>query len=118
VRSLAHDLGAILGCGAVLAGLRRTRAGAFTLAQAVDASWLSGDRRGDLVDRLVPLDALLPDVPSIGLTRQDVERVAHGQDVAGAVAPLVRMVDERGHLVALATPGRRPGLLHPSVVLR
>ena len=35
VRSLAHDLGAALGCGAVLAALRRTRSGEFGLDRAV-----------------------------------------------------------------------------------
>ncbi len=35
IRSLAHDFGAALGCGAYLSGLRRTRIGAFTVAEAL-----------------------------------------------------------------------------------
>ena len=36
IRSLAHDLGIALGCGAYLSELRRTRIGAFHVDQALD----------------------------------------------------------------------------------
>lgn len=40
IRSLAHDFGAVLGCGAYLSSLRRTRIGAFTVAESVTpAQW-------------------------------------------------------------------------------
>ena len=48
VRSVAHELGQALGCGAHLAGLRRTRAGAFTLEDA------------HTLDELQPLAGNLP----------------------------------------------------------
>ena len=35
VRTLCHDIGAALGCGGTMCALRRTRAGGFTLAEAV-----------------------------------------------------------------------------------
>lgn len=35
IRSLAHDLGQLLGCGAHLSNLRRTRSGPFTLEQCL-----------------------------------------------------------------------------------
>jgi len=41
IRSLAHDLGQALGCGAHLTELRRTQAGEFTLSQAVSLEELA-----------------------------------------------------------------------------
>jgi tRNA pseudouridine55 synthase len=117
VRSLAHDLGAVLGTGAVLDGLRRTRAGPFAIGDAVNASLLDAGARAALVDRLVGIDALLPDLPAVALSAGEVDLVRRGQDVRREAAPLARLVDDRGRLVALATPGKRPGFLHPAVVL-
>ena len=44
VRSFAHELGRMLGCGACLEALRRTRSGEFTLDAAVPFEWLAGAR--------------------------------------------------------------------------
>jgi tRNA pseudouridine55 synthase len=117
VRSLAHDLGAVLGTGAVLDALRRTRAGPFSLAAAVDASGLDPRHRGALAARLIGIDALLPDLPAVALDASEAALVRHGQDLKRSAPPLARLVDDRGRLVAIATPGRRPGFLHPAVVL-
>jgi tRNA pseudouridine55 synthase len=46
IRSLAHDLGQALGCGAHLAQLRRTQAGEFTISQAVSLDGLAKYREG------------------------------------------------------------------------
>lgn len=121
VRALAHDLGQRLGTGAVLDGLRRTRAGDFTLGSAVTLEALLRDSRDALVARLVPLDALLPGVPAVSLTAEEAGHVRHGRDLPvpagwGTAPPLARLVQGEG-LVGLAVPARRPGFLHPSVVL-
>src|SRR6188508_3241327 len=58
VRSLAHDLGRLLGCGAHLESLRRVRSGDFSVENAVPV----GDR---LADSIVPLEGLLTDVSRI-----------------------------------------------------
>jgi tRNA U55 pseudouridine synthase TruB len=47
VRSVAHELGELAGCGAHLATLRRTQAGRFTLAQAITLDELKRCARGD-----------------------------------------------------------------------
>ena len=54
VRSLAHDLGAALECGAVLAALRRTRSGEFGLDRAVPLADVLQAPRESLAGRLVP----------------------------------------------------------------
>src|SRR5262249_44345665 len=55
VRSLAHDLGQMLGCGAHLTALRRTRSGDFRITDAVRLEKLSAAD-------LIPLEGLLPSV--------------------------------------------------------
>jgi tRNA pseudouridine55 synthase len=129
VRSLAHDLGAALGCGAHLGALRRTGSGAFTLGDAVPLP--SADAPAtSLLPHLRPLDTLLPDWPQAVVTARGADRVAHGALVgpgdctafpaAGGdpgSGPAVRLVDAAGHLLALGTWRDAEGL-HPSVVLR
>ena len=67
VRSLAHDLGAAIGCAAHLAALRRTASGGFTLDEAVPLPLADAAPTG-LTDALRPLDALLPDWPAAVVT--------------------------------------------------
>jgi tRNA pseudouridine55 synthase len=122
VRSLAHDLGQTLGMGATLEALRRTRAGRFGLPDAVSAEGLATGSPEALADRLQPLDALMPDVPGVTLSPRDALRARRGLDVPAprdwpSTPPLARLLDERGGLIGLATPGGQAGFLHPSVVL-
>jgi len=124
VRSLAHDLGQKLGCGAHLETLRRIRAGSFAERDAVVLSTLESEGV-EGARRVVPLEQLLPEIPSVILSDRDRERVAHGGDVhaeadprpaVGAAITRRRLLDGTGRLVAVAElrPG---GLLHPTIVL-
>ncbi len=126
VRSLAHDLGAALGMGAVLAELRRTRSGEFGLEQSVPLVDLLQSAREALAARLMPCHALLPELPSVTLRGvEHVARVKNGLEVApgdvlAALSPLpglVRLLAPDGALVGLATPGKRAGFLHADIVL-
>jgi tRNA pseudouridine55 synthase len=124
VRSLAHGLGERMGCGAHLESLRRTRAGDFTLDQAVRLEELEreGPRAGA---RMVPLSALLPLLPPAVVTEEGARRTAHGNalgpgDLAVDIRPesgsRFRVVDEDGTLLGIAER-TSAGLLHPVVVL-
>ena len=127
VRSLAHDLGALLGTGAHLSALRRTQAGAFALADAL--SWEVLARGGDAARAgMLPIDRLLPDLPGVVLSSDDVARARHGQTVqsplpAEALAGPVRLVDELARLIGIAEvsppTSARPALvtLQPVVIL-
>ena len=132
VRALAHDLGESLGCGAVLVGLRRTRAGEFGLDRAVPLADVLQSSRESLAERLVPFRALLPDLPSVTLrSATQLERLRNGVEMGPSdlVAPLVlptapetpkvivRLLGPDGELVGLAKPAKTAGFLHGWVVL-
>jgi len=55
VRSLAHDLGQKLGCGAHLATLRRVVSGRFDVADAVEFEQLLKMSRAELEQRVIPI---------------------------------------------------------------
>src|SRR5262245_34458054 len=125
VRSLAHDLGERLATGGHLSALRRTRSGQADIARAVPLEDL--ERDVSLAARVaVPLGEMLPELPSLVLTPEGARRAIHGQDLgprdalrsSGESAPLVRLLDAGGDLLAIAEAGRSPGLLHPFVVLK
>jgi tRNA pseudouridine55 synthase len=126
VRSFAHDLGAALGVGAHLAGLRRTSSGEFDLSQAVSFAALMANR-GVAAAALIPLGAVLTHLPGCRVNGEGLRWVHHGRDLeprllidappAAPVGPL-RLLDEEGALVALAVVREGSGALHPAVVLR
>jgi tRNA pseudouridine55 synthase len=79
VRSLAHDLGQKVRCGAYLAGLRRTRVAEFKESQAVTLDWLAAaaeEKR--IANCLVPLEALLPEFPELVVRGRQEVGVRHG----------------------------------------
>lgn len=122
VRSFAHSLGELTGTGACLEELRRTRSGEFDTTAALSMDGLRDPAA--VRARLVPLDRVLQRFPAVTLTERGRGHVSHGRelqagDISGPVTAVewTRLLDGTGALVALATPGRTPGSLHPSVVL-
>jgi len=105
VRSLANDLGAVLGCGAYLVGLRRTKSGRFSLREATPLRKLQeAFEAGNWYQYLIPAAEALAEWPAIELNPDDVENVRHGHRVRatpGAIAGMVRGVSTQGELVAL-----------------
>lgn len=81
IRSLAHDLGQDLGCGAHVASLRRTVVGEFTLNDAIELESLRRMRDdGSLGEAVLsPLD-LLPDIPVHRVGAVDAAHIRHGRD--------------------------------------
>ena len=126
VRSLAQDVGQLLGCGAHLEALRRTRAGQFHLEDAVTLDVLQAADPG-IEARLIGLNALLADLPAVLPTEEGLRRAWNGNTLAPAHltgglegvsgATRVRVLDAAGEVLSVAE--RRPdGLLHPLLVLR
>jgi tRNA pseudouridine55 synthase len=79
IRSLAHELGALLGCGAHLAEIVRTAVGEFTLDQAVKLEELEqAGKAGKLARWILPLERLLADLPRVTVLPVVERRVRHG----------------------------------------
>jgi tRNA pseudouridine55 synthase len=82
VRSIAHDLGEALGCGAHLSALRRTRIGPFSVEDAVTMEELEAAfEDGTWPGRVSPTDCGLIELPAVTLHIEDEKDVRHGQAV-------------------------------------
>jgi tRNA pseudouridine55 synthase len=121
VRSVAHELGGIAGCGAHLASLRRTRAGAFSLADSITVDQLktaAGDEAAILA--LLPHPrAMLMEMPSVTVDDQAAGRLRNGMQVnlpEFSSAPLIKVFTSPTDLLGIAK--RIAGTLtQPIVVL-
>ena len=105
VRTLCHDIGALLGCGGCMESLRRTRAGAFDLSQAVTMdALLSFAQAHDPQALLMPVDALFAAHPACIVTLGQAERIRNGADVTDRsfTDGLCRVYTETGEFLALA----------------
>ena len=128
VRSLAHDIGKVLGCGAHLEALRRTRAGRFRVEDAATLDVLEAEGVG-AAGRLVPMNTLLAGYPAVTLTTEGLRRARNGNTLAprhlegtqgvrpGSDPFRCRVLDAAGETMAVAE-WRADGLLHPLLVLR
>jgi tRNA pseudouridine55 synthase len=121
VRSVAHELGELSGCGAHLATLRRTQAGAFTLAQAIGLDELKAlAGKPDEIERRMPHPrTLLPEMPSVTVDEQAAGRLRNGMQVnlpEYSGAALVKVFTGPAELLGIAK--RIAGtLMQPIVVL-
>lgn len=82
VRTLAEDIGAALGCGAHLIGLRRTAIAHFNLANGYDLQQLTAMDDAQRDACLLPLVSLMPDMPRLDLDAVQIRRLAQGQRLA------------------------------------
>ena len=119
VRSVAHELGQLAGCGAHLTSLRRTRAGAFTLDHAINIDQLKGATPAEVEALLPHPRTLLPEMPSVTVDDQLAGRLRNGMQVNlpdFSQAPLIKIFSAPTELLAI---GRRIAgtLMQPIVVL-
>ena len=82
VRTLCHELGRALGCGGCMSSLRRTRAGSFTLAQAVTMQQVLDFAAGqDPQQLLMPVDAVFAAHPPLIVTLGQAAKLKNGAQV-------------------------------------
>jgi tRNA pseudouridine55 synthase len=131
VRSLAHDLGRVLGTGAHLAALERTESAGARIEAAVPLAVIEQGGAAAAAAALIPMDRMVPSLPVLHLTGDGVVHARCGRDLgpsdaaqgfpsdwcAGGCPPSVGLLDEDGRLVGLARPATTPGLLHPALIL-
>ncbi|MGC1786731.1 MAG: tRNA pseudouridine(55) synthase TruB, partial [Terriglobales bacterium] len=121
IRSIAHDLGQKLGCGAHLASLRRTAAAEFAIADAHSLSALeTAMRQGSAESLFVHPRKLVPLLPCVTATEENAAFIRSGRAVnlpEMSRAPQVKVFYGQYDLIAIAT--RIAGtLFHPGIVFR
>ena len=104
VRVLAEDIGAALGTGAHLAGLRRTASGRFSVEDAAGIDVLAGLPAAERRSRLVPLARLLEGLPRAELDAGDEARLRNGQElqIRGLAEGLCALYRADGAVIGLA----------------
>lgn len=112
VRSLAHDVGQKLGCGAYLFSLRRTKVGPYGLQDALSPERISEVKKeGKINEALISIEEALAHLPSVAVQEDSVARVQHGvplvsssvSKVEGSFEPgqTVSITDEQGRIIAM-----------------
>jgi tRNA pseudouridine55 synthase len=120
VRSVAHELGQLAGCGAHLSMLRRTQAGPFTLRQAISMDELKSlSTSAEIEARLPHPRTLLPEMPCVTVDEQTAGKIRNGMQVNlpdFSQASLIKVFTTPTDLLAIAR--RIAGtLIQPIVVM-
>lgn len=123
LRSIAHEVGQKLDCGAYLEALRRTSSGDFTEDQARTLEQLGSLATAGTFDQaIIPASRLLPHFPNATVDALTVTQIRQGKDfrlspfVDRAGAKHVKAVSQEGDLIAIGE-ARLPHLYHPILVL-
>ena len=82
IRTLAEDIGAALGCGAHLTGLRRTLIAHFDLNNSYTLPQLTAMTEAERDACVLPLESLIPTMPKLQLDSVQIKRLAQGQRLA------------------------------------
>lgn len=110
IRSLAHDMGQTLRCGAYLEALRRTKVGKWSIEDAhaiEDATW----------GHVLPLKEVLKPFPAIELTADEAKKIRNGQRIPKAVEPGTIGWHEELPIVVLVPYAKDSTLAQPRKVL-
>lgn len=124
IRTLAQDMGEMLGVGAHLSGLRRTAVADLQLSDALTLEQLETIDESARADVLLPMDALMQDLPALYFKRDMATRYVQGQrlpmhdSAADETVFRVYWQDEPAHLpVLLGIAAQHRGVLSPQTVL-
>jgi tRNA pseudouridine55 synthase len=123
IRSVAHDLGQHLGCGAVLSKLRRIQSGEFTIEQARTLDEFADlAAAGRLEEAVIPPARLLAHFPAEHFDLFAERQIRQGRDfrtspfVVRPGAQFVKALSHSGELIAIGEL-IIPNLYHPATVL-
>ena len=126
IRTLAEDLGKRLGIGAHLAELRRTRAGRFTIENAITLDKLEDVVLNEAVkNTLISPNNALSHLPALEVCEDEEARLLNGTDLTVEAATASRWADEQAirlrngdELLAVGLYERARGVVHPQVVIK
>lgn len=120
IRSLANDLGQMLGCGAYLKNLARLRCGVFDIADSVTIDELEeAFRVGYWEGLLYPMDSVLTSLPAVVIGEENERAVCNGKAVpleGCSPADLCRAYNQCGNLLAVLRFDTERGLWQPEKV--
>lgn len=123
IRTLIDDLGAALGCGAVMTDLRRTAVGPFSEESAVSWEELNSEGETNLSARILPVDRFLQQYPDVAVTDKQAARFRNGGELfldrlrlPEHAAPvdgelLYRIYGPDGAFLGLGVPDEEAGLM-------
>jgi tRNA pseudouridine55 synthase len=95
IRSLVHDLGRLLGTGAHVAELRRTRSGSFTIDDAIGIDDVAEER-------VLPMEKAVASYPARVGNEQEVRAIGHGKPIPPfGVEGAYALIDASGSLIAM-----------------
>ncbi len=119
IRSLAHDLGEKLGCGAHLAALTRLASGKFKLEDSLTLDQLrEAFERGDGLKYLISLDRALEQFDAIKVDAATAQKIINGLSLVSeqpVETPLARLYSD-GKIIALIERGSEPNVWKPKKV--
>jgi tRNA pseudouridine55 synthase len=102
IRTVAHDIGEELGCGAHLAELRRVRSGPFGLEDALSMDDIEDvAHKGKIKERMIPLSRAVDFLPAVELGEADTLQVRNGQAIT--LEGIHHRVEENGTMVKVVT---------------
>ncbi len=78
IRSLAHDIGQVLGCGAHLSGLIRTKTNSFNLNEQLTLDHLQSLNSEELLSKLLPTDVLVRIIPTLEISDMQFNKIKFG----------------------------------------
>lgn len=100
IRTLAEDMGELLGCGAHLTGLRRTATAGFKLEDAITVEQFEALELAERDAMLLPADSLLADLPAVTLDAAATAKLTHGLSVRfsdnNGIIPGLRIYGDTG----------------------
>ncbi len=104
IRTLCHDIGQVLGCGACMSSLRRTHAGAFDVSQAYSVEQVQrAADSGGAESLLLPVDTLFSDCGSFELSDKQEKCLRNGGSfTCGMAEGRYRAYSRSGEFIALA----------------
>lgn len=115
IRSLAHDLGAAVECGAHVLELRRTAVGSFTISDAVPLDDVT-------VEHILPLHTSLGHLPRRELSQAEVSLIRNGRSISSMLQSSnhpIGLFDPNGNVVGIARvlSGDGTPVLQPECVI-
>jgi tRNA pseudouridine55 synthase len=97
VRSLARDMGAILGCYGYVSRLERAAVGPFTLENAINLDiFQNTEHKPDPEQVVLPLQTALDDIPVLALKDQEAARLKNGNTLSFVSRPDLERMSQSG----------------------